>query len=165
MIDFWTQNRAYRVNVTLHARCIRGHWHCIHGECGVIDPACKIWHCMHDWQTIRTALAAFKGKFYQNIYVPELSYPTLKRIYINFKGLPDKKFPCMCWHRLRMIDFCVRKSIISQRIRSRIQKGFSPWIRSPRGIVWWKNRRVKISWHCPFISWHCPFISVETHTI
>jgi hypothetical protein len=31
------------------------------------------------------------------------------------------------WHHMH--DFCVRKSIISRRIRSRIQKGFSPWIR------------------------------------
>jgi hypothetical protein len=55
--------------------------------------------------------------------------------------------PCQ-WHRMH--DFCVRKLIISRRIRSRIQKRFSPWIRGPWGIVWWKNRRSKISWHYPF---------------
>jgi hypothetical protein len=39
--------------------------------------------------------------------------------------------------------FCVRKSIISRRIRSRIQKGFSPWIRGPGGNVRWKKPRVE----------------------
>jgi hypothetical protein len=41
------------------------------------------------------------------------------------------------WHRVH--DFCVRKSIISRQIRSRIKKGFSLWIRGPGGIVWWKK--------------------------
>jgi hypothetical protein len=41
---------------------------------------------MHNRRTIRTAQAAFKG----NIYVPELSYPTLK-IYRNLKRQPNKK--------------------------------------------------------------------------
>jgi hypothetical protein len=45
------------------------------------------------------------------------------------------------WHRKHY--FCVRKSSISRRIRSRIQKGFSPWIRGPEGIVWWKNPKVE----------------------
>jgi hypothetical protein len=75
--------------------------------------------------------------------------PPLKK-YINLKGLPNKTFSCIwCnWHRMH--DCCVRKSITSRRIRSRIQKGCSPWIRGPVGIVWWKNRGPKISWHCPF---------------
>jgi hypothetical protein len=33
----------------------------------------------------------------------------------------------------------VSKTIISRRIWSIIQKGFSPWIRGPGGIVWWKK--------------------------
>jgi hypothetical protein len=37
---------------------------------------------LHDRRTIRTALAAFKGNIYKkNIYVPEVSYPTTKKIY------------------------------------------------------------------------------------
>jgi hypothetical protein len=100
---------------------------------------------MHGRRMIRTALAAFKGNIYQK-HVPELSYPTSTK-YINLEGLPNKKILCMWCHWHRMHDFFVRKSIISCRIRSRIQKGFSPWIRGPGGIVWWK---MKISWHCPF---------------
>jgi hypothetical protein len=47
-------------------------------------------------------------------------------------------------------DFCFRKSTITRRIRSRIQKG--PWIRG-QGVLFEKNRRSKISWHCPFVPW------------
>jgi hypothetical protein len=47
--------------------------------------------------------------------------PPLKK-YINLKGLPNKIF--VHWHRMHV--FCVRKSIITRRIRSRIQNGFSP---------------------------------------
>jgi hypothetical protein len=88
------------------------------------------------------ALAAFKGNIYQisNIYVPELSFPTTKK-YLNLKGLSNNKFSCMRCHWHRMHDFCVRKSIISRRIRSKIQKGFSPWIRGPGGILWWKKNQ------------------------
>jgi hypothetical protein len=52
---------------------------------------------------------------------------------------------CMQGHWQRMHDFCVRKSIISRRMRSRIQKGFSPWIRGQggTGIVWWKKLKVE----------------------
>jgi hypothetical protein len=32
-----------------------------------------------------------------------------------------------------------------------MQNRFNPWIRGPRGTVWWKkNLRIKISWDCPF---------------
>jgi hypothetical protein len=65
-------------------------------------------------------------------------FPTTKK-YINLNGLPNKKFSCMRCHWHRMHDFCVRKSIISGRIRSRIQKGFRSWISGLRGIVWWKK--------------------------
>jgi hypothetical protein len=42
---------------------------------------------MHDRRTIQTALAAFKGNIYQKHiqYVPELSYPSTKKI-DKFKG-------------------------------------------------------------------------------
>jgi hypothetical protein len=79
-----------------------------------------------------------KGLSINNIFVPVFSYPPLKK-YINLKGLPNKKFSYMRFHWHSMHDFCVRKSIISRRIRNRIKKGFSPWIRGPGGIVWWKN--------------------------
>jgi hypothetical protein len=107
--------KMHAVSMTLHSRCIWGHWHHMHGACGVIDPASKIWHHMHDWRTIRTILAALP----------------LKK-YINFKRLPDKKFSCMRFHWHLMIDFCVQKSILSQQIRSRIQKGFRPVNYEPR---------------------------------
>jgi hypothetical protein len=83
---------------------------------------------MHDWWTIRTALTAFKGNFYQKHICSRIVQPRYQKIYINLKGLPNKKN-----------DFCVRKSIISRQIRSRIIKGFSPWVRGPGGIVWWKK--------------------------
>jgi hypothetical protein len=119
----------------------------IKNACGVIDTASKIWHRMHDRRTIRTALA---GNIYQKHLCSRIVLPTTKK-YINLKGLPNKKFSCMRCHWHRMHDFYVRKSIKSQRIRSRIKKGFSPWIRGPGGIIWWKKTRgSKISWHCPF---------------
>jgi hypothetical protein len=41
-------------------------------------------------------------------------------------------------------------SFISRRIRNKIRKYFRALIRGLYGIVWWKKRRSKISWHCPF---------------
>jgi hypothetical protein len=58
----------------------------------------------------------------KNIYVPNRPTPPLKK-YINLKGLPNIKFSCMRCQWQHMHDFCVRKSIISRRFRSRIQKG------------------------------------------
>jgi hypothetical protein len=50
---------------------------------------------MHDRRTIRMAMTAFKGNIYQkHIYVPELSYPTTKKMY-KFKGATKQKFSCM----------------------------------------------------------------------
>jgi hypothetical protein len=113
--------------------------------CGGNDTACKIWHRMHDRRKIRSALAAFKGNIYQKrVCIRKLSYPAspLPK-YINLKGLPNKEFSSMRgqWHCMH--DFCVRKSIISRRIQNRISKDFSPWIRGPGGIVWWKNPEVE----------------------
>jgi hypothetical protein len=49
-------------------------------------------------------------------------------------------------------------SFISRRIRNKIRKYFTAWIRGLHGIVWWKkNQRSKILWYCPFIRisyWH-----------
>jgi hypothetical protein len=59
---------------TVHV-CLRCHWHRMHGACGINDIACKIWHRLHFRRTIRNAVTVFKGNIYQNIYVPELSYP------------------------------------------------------------------------------------------
>jgi hypothetical protein len=128
--------------------------------CGVNDIACKI--CTIG-ERFERPLQPLKGLYIKNIYVPELSYPPLKK-YMNLKGLPNKIFSCMrCrWHRMHY--FLVRKSIIYRRIRSRIQKGFNPWIRGPGGIVWWeKKRRSKISWHCPFkmVLLHCNPLSTQ----
>jgi hypothetical protein len=66
---------------------------------------------MHGRRTIQTTLAAFTGNIYQK-HVPKLFYPTTKK-YINLKSYLTN-------------NFCVGKAIISQRIQSRIQKGFSP---------------------------------------
>jgi hypothetical protein len=97
-----------------------------------MTPACTIdERFKRPWQPL-------KGISIKKIYVPELSYPTPKKYTIFLKGLPNKKCSCMRCHWHRMHDFYVRKSIISRRIWSRIQKGFSPWIRSPGGI-WWKT--------------------------
>jgi hypothetical protein len=86
---------------------------------------------MHDRRTIRTALAAFKGNICHKTYMfPNRPSPPLKK-YLNLKGLPNKKCSCMKCHWHRMHDYCVRKSIISRRTLSRIQKGVSPWIRGP----------------------------------
>jgi hypothetical protein len=32
-------------SLTLHAWCMRRHWHCMHGACGVIDTACMHGPC------------------------------------------------------------------------------------------------------------------------
>jgi hypothetical protein len=53
----------HQLSMTLHARWMPGHWHCMHDACGVIDTACTMhvgsltlharcmrghWHCMHN---------------------------------------------------------------------------------------------------------------------
>jgi hypothetical protein len=130
---------------------MRCQWHRMHDACGIIDTACTVHavsltpHAKYDTactidERLERPWQPLKGISVKNIYVPELSYPTTKK-FIN--GLPIKKFSCMRCHWHRMHDFCVRKSIITRRIRSRIQKGFSPWIRGPGGIVWWKKPRVE----------------------
>jgi hypothetical protein len=118
---------------------MRCHWHRMHSAIGVIDTASKIWHRMHDRRTIRTSLAAFKGNINQKHICSRIVLPHHYKKYINLKGLPNKKFSFMRCHWHRMHDFCVRKSSISRRIRSRIQKGFRPWIRGPGGIILWKK--------------------------
>jgi hypothetical protein len=128
--------KMHVVSMIPHARCMRYHWHRMHGAYGVIDTACKIWHRMHDRRKLRMALAAFKGNIYKKTYMfPNCPTPPLNK-FINLKGLPNNNFSCIWCHWHRMHDFCVRKSIISRRNWSRIQKGFSPWIRGPGGIVW-----------------------------
>jgi hypothetical protein len=52
-----------------------------------------------------------------------------------------------------------------RRIRSHMRNGFSPWIRGPGGIVWWKkNRESKISWQCPFKMVSCTVLGSETQS-
>jgi hypothetical protein len=114
----------------------KGHACAVHDACGVIDTACTINESFErPWQPEREYLS-------KTYMVPNCPTPPLKK-YINLKGLPNKKFSCMRCHWHRSHDFCVRKSIISRRIRSRIQKDFSPWIRGPGGIIWWKKPRVE----------------------
>jgi hypothetical protein len=114
--------------------------------CGVTDTAWKIWRRVHNLQTIRSALSAFKGNIYQKHICPA---PWIQK-YINLRGLSNKKFPWFRCHWYLMPENRRLKSRLSSRIRSRIQKGCNPWIRGSEGIVWWK----KILWHCPF-NIHC----------
>jgi hypothetical protein len=107
--------KMHAVSMTPHARCMQGHW-----------------HRRHDRRTIRTALASFKGNIYQKHICSRIVLPHSKK-YINLNWLPNKKFSCMRCQWLCKHDFCVRKSSISRRIRSRIQKGFRPWISGPEG--------------------------------
>jgi hypothetical protein len=140
--------RMYAVSLTPNARCMRYYWYRMHEACGVIDTLCKIWHRMHDRWTIRTALAAFKGNIYQKHICSRIVLPHHQKKYINLKGLPNKKCSCMRCHWNRIHDFSVRKSIISRRIRSRIQKARES---GAQGVLFdEKNRGSKISWHCPF---------------
>jgi hypothetical protein len=168
------------VSLTPHARWMRYHWHGMHGACGIIDTACTV-HAVSliphaKYHTACTIDERFerpwqpsKGISIKNIYVPEMSYPTTKK-YINLKGLPNKKISCMRCHWHRMHDFCVRKSIISRRIRSRIQKGFSPWIclmkknrgRKPLDTIPLNNWFHEITWldvahKQPLTVWFCIF--------
>jgi hypothetical protein len=111
-------------------------WHHIHGK---YDTACTIdKRFERPWQPL-------KGISIKNIYVPELSYTSSLKKYINLKGIPKKTFSCMrChWHRKHACFFW--KSIISRRIRSRIQKGFRLWSWA-QGVLFdgktegWKSR-------------------------
>jgi hypothetical protein len=94
---------VHALSLTPHAWCMHCHWHRMHNKffvqlqkvkiicktamvckkiknaCGVIDTACTIDERFgRPWQTL-------KGISIKNIYVPELSYPTTKKIY-RFKG-------------------------------------------------------------------------------
>jgi hypothetical protein len=63
---------------------------------------------------------------------------------------------CSLYQTAEAIHF-QQLSWFSRRIRSYIQNGFSPRIRALGGIVWWKNRGSKISWHCPFKTFLLPY--------
>jgi hypothetical protein len=75
----------------------------------------KINKCMYDRRTIRSALAAFSGNIYQKRVCTRI-------VLFKFKGaiLQNNFRACSGMH-----DFCVRISIISRIIRSRIQNIFS----------------------------------------
>jgi hypothetical protein len=84
-----TAFKVYRYSVSLTPPacvCMQYQWHRMHGACSNNDTACMMhavslkpharrmryhwhhmqkWHCMHNWRTIWTALAAFKGNIYQ----------------------------------------------------------------------------------------------------
>jgi hypothetical protein len=155
---------VHAVSLIPHAHYMRCQWYRKHDAFCVIDTACKIWHRMHmcmrcHWYRMHITCGVndtastmhsvsltphakydtactiderferpwqpLKAISINNIYVPELSYPTTKKMFMNEVSLTP--------------HFCVRKSIISRRIRCRIQKGFSSWIRGPGGIVWFKK--------------------------
>jgi hypothetical protein len=127
----------------------------IKNACGVNDTACTVHtvsltpHAKYDTactidKQFERPWKPLEGISIKNIYVPELSYPTTKKIE-KFKRLRKKKFSCMRCHWHRMHDFFVRKLIISRRIRSRIQKGFCPWLREPRGYCFYEKTEGRIS--------------------
>jgi hypothetical protein len=49
-----------------------------------------------------------------------------------------------------MTPHAFKKIWICSQIRTYIQKGFCSLIRGQGRMFWWKNRGLKISWHCPF---------------
>jgi hypothetical protein len=122
-------------------------------------------HLSHHNASERFTVHALLIIRYQNIiccpyyYITDLTYMqwTLKQIkslfisslsltpheQYNFRTTSEKLTSYTKRHWRRMHDFCVRKSIISRRVRSIFQKGFSPWIRVPGGIIWWKKLKVE----------------------
>jgi hypothetical protein len=135
------------VSLTPHARCMRGYWHCMHsafgvmyrkifkllrkgiiiGEtallCGVNETACTIGkRFVRPWQPL-------KGISIKNVYVRELSYPTLT--------------PHARYLRPEIRHVSENSQQNSERLKP-VNKG-------PRGYCLMKrNRKSKISWHCPF---------------
>jgi hypothetical protein len=112
--------------MTPHACCMQYHWHRMHTKkfeqlhdaCGVNNTVCKIWHCMHNRWTIRTALAAFEENIYKKNKCSWIVLPHHEKK--NLKGLPNKKCSFMRCHWHHIHDFCVWKLIIFWRIQSRI---------------------------------------------
>jgi hypothetical protein len=106
------------------------------------DTACTIdeWF-ERPWQPL-------KGISIINVYVRELSYATTTK-YINLKGLPNKK---IFVHAVSLTPHALflRPKIDRISANSKQNSKRRPWIRGPGGIVWWRNRRPKISWHSPF---------------
>jgi hypothetical protein len=87
---------------------------------------------------------ALKGISIKNIYIRQLSYPTLQK-YIYLKGLSNKKFSCMLchWHRKH------ESRRLKIRISSRIYEAeFKKTLTRESGAQ--KNPRPNILWHCPF---------------
>jgi hypothetical protein len=71
--------KKLKMTMTLHAPCMGCHWHRMHNACGIIDTTCTFNERFEQpWQPL-------KGISIKNINVPELSYPTTKKIY-KFKG-------------------------------------------------------------------------------
>jgi hypothetical protein len=85
------------------------------------------WHRMQNMtpQAQSNGPGSLEREYLSKTYMsPNCPTPPLKK-YINLKGIPTNNiFLCMRCHWHRMHDFCIRKSITSQRNRSRIQKGF-----------------------------------------
>jgi hypothetical protein len=80
--------------------------------------------------------------------VSELSYPNTTNI-LYFKWLSNKTKKCACgviehWttmHENRRIVEYLREFVAEFKKANQVS----------RGIVWWKNRGSKISWHYPFV--------------
>jgi hypothetical protein len=95
-----------------------------------------------------------KGISIKNILriFPNCPTPPLKNtVYKFLKGLPNNKFSCMRCHWHRMTVFAFENRSYLGEFEAEFKKAlFSPWVRGPGGIIWWKNRGSKMSWHCLF---------------
>jgi hypothetical protein len=76
------------------------------------DTACTTWQLL-------------KGISIKNIYVPELSYPTLKK-YINLKGLPNKNFRACGVIDTACTIFAFKNRSYLGEFEAELKKGFSP---------------------------------------
>jgi hypothetical protein len=130
-------------------KCMQCQWHCRRNACSVIDNGCSMHTvsltpyaggngaidtaCPPSACGVNDTARAIDERFawhgslereYLSTTYMFANFPTppLQK-YINLKGSPNKSF------------FCIRKSIISRRIRSRIPKVFSLWIRVTGGIL------------------------------
>jgi hypothetical protein len=143
----------HAVSLTLDARFMRCHLHRIHDACGVSYTASTV-HAVsltpHEKYGTACTIDERFGRLWQTL--KEISrkthmfanWPTHSlQKYINLKGLPNKKRSCMLCHWHRLHDFWVRKSILSRRVRSRVQKGFSRWVIKAQRYCLMKNPKVK----------------------
>jgi hypothetical protein len=92
------------------------------------DTACTI------DERFKRSRKPLKGISIKNIMFVNFPTPPLQK-YINLKELPNKNFSSETRSYPGDFEAEFKKPLASKR--------------DPMGIVWWKKRRSKISWHCP----------------